>query len=144
MEPVTKSKAVMISGLDPRTVQFYTDRGAVTPIEGGGSRGVKLKYNKDGLFMLCLIKQMYDFGMTIETITDVARWVEKNKMLRRMEKGIQKHGDVFFVTVKIENGKAIAGLHEYNPHYDTISRIMADDDSILVIDAGKILDHLNR
>jgi DNA-binding transcriptional MerR regulator len=144
MDPGTKSEAAEITGLDPRTIQFYTDRKAVTPVEGGGSRGAKMKYDRDGLFMLCLIKKMYDFGMTIDRITDVARLVEKWKRLDLISEARKSGGGICFISIKIEKGRAIPSLHEMGQVYDdTIAKIMSQSDAVLLIDAGKILDKLN-
>ena len=67
-----KKEVAEIVGLPPRTIQFYTDSGVVTPdVYQGRRRGDHHKYSVRNLFEFALIKKLREFGMVVSVIRKI-------------------------------------------------------------------------
>lgn len=81
---VQKKRAVEITGLSARRVQFYVDHSVITirVRRGGEGRGAIIEYSDDNLVDLMIIKQLADYGMTVSIIKKIISSIHSNALFK--------------------------------------------------------------
>jgi DNA-binding transcriptional MerR regulator len=79
---VQKKRAVEITGLSPRRVQFYVDHSVITirVRRGGEGRGAIIEYSDGNLVDLMIIKELIDYGMTVSKIKQLNKIIHDNSL----------------------------------------------------------------
>ena len=69
-----RKEASEITKIPARTIQFYTDRGFVTPdVAAPTGRGTTRRYSLKNLVELSLVKELTRHGFTLNTIAEIMR-----------------------------------------------------------------------
>lgn len=72
----TNSEIKDETGLTLRQIQYYTTEKIVTPKRKGSGRGSHHKYSQDNLLDFFVIRELWSYGITIQTIRDIFDQVE--------------------------------------------------------------------
>ena len=90
-----RKKASEITQIPARTIQYYTDRGFVTPeVAAPTGRGTTRRYSLKNLVELSLVKELTRYGFTLNTIEGIMRemggsldeyWDESNDIARETD-----------------------------------------------------------
>ncbi|UCF03055.1 MAG: MerR family transcriptional regulator, partial [Deltaproteobacteria bacterium] len=74
-----RKEASKITKIPPRTIQYYTDRGFVTPdVAAPTGRGTTRRYSLKNLVELSFVKELSRHGYTLEKIDGIMRDVRKS------------------------------------------------------------------
>lgn len=89
-----RKEASEITKIPARTIQFYTDRGFVTPdVAAPKGRGTTRRYSLKNLVELSLVKELSGHGYTLEKIEVIMQVVS-----RSLDKYWDKSNDIALVT----------------------------------------------
>lgn len=81
----TKNEVGRISGLSPRLVQYYSERGILIPgVESGEGRGKVRRYSKQNVVEAGIIKHLADYGMTVGRVREIMAKVKDFMLFRRL------------------------------------------------------------
>ena len=90
-----RKQASEITQIPARTIQYYTDRGFVTPeVAAPTGRGTTRRYSLKNLVELSLVKELTRYGFTLNTIEGIMRemggsldeyWDESNDIARETD-----------------------------------------------------------
>jgi DNA-binding transcriptional MerR regulator len=81
MKGFNKKRVAEITGLSPRLVQFYTEEGVVIPeVDKGEGRGHARRYSRKNLYEFIIIRQLSEFGLTLETVRTLLQLVRMTFM----------------------------------------------------------------
>lgn len=86
MKDFNKKEIVEMTGLPPRTIQFYTEEGIIIPeIENPGGRGKRRKYSEHNLKQLYILKELIGIGMNLKKIRCfLSNAPEKREIIKAM------------------------------------------------------------
>lgn len=85
MKSYTKKEIVEITGLTPRQVQFYTEEHIVSAdIDEGKGRGHIRRYSRQNVLEFLIIKELNNYGMTLQYIKLVVDWVKSDYMKKKI------------------------------------------------------------
>ena len=110
-EEFTKKRTAEISGLSLRAVQYYTERGLVTPeLDPGEGRGSTRLYSMTNLHEFALIKALSQYGMAYSQLRDIMDHVRMmlfskgTSAFRKQREPGQKDGP-FLAIYRLSNGE---------------------------------------
>ena len=136
----TKKKVAEVTGLTPRLVQFYTERGVVTPeVDEGRGRGRFRLYSRNNILEFAVINELVSYGMTVYKIGVILQALRDSGFLNWQ--GLYKT-DAFVIIYQRENARYIKP--DFRLSYNKPLELKKIDgyDSALVINLGQTLSRL--
>ena len=80
MQARTLSELTTLTGLKPRTVQFWTSNGVLYPEEGTkhGGPGIHRKYNQTEVIIACLMAELSRFNIQVGKLVSIAAYIRES------------------------------------------------------------------
>lgn len=141
-EVITKKRVAEITGLKLRAVQYYTERGIVTPdIDPGEGRGNLRRYGPRNLVEFSLIKVLTEYGMGFSYLKNIMDHVtmllfpdrEGTSIYRKGMEPDQENGP-YLAIYKLSNGQISPDEPSMGALFDVVDyKKMDKASSVLVI-----------
>jgi len=158
MNEFSKKQAAEATGLSLRAIQYYTERGVVSPdVDEGAGKGSKRLYSKQNLVELSIIKALSEYQIAfpiVKTVMDLLRtplpYKKEDKEMKVHSGGIleiweQIESSAYIELFKREKGflpmfsvKKKGDDFTINPQWLDMS------DSVLIIDFEKIVRRIRE
>jgi DNA-binding transcriptional MerR regulator len=82
----TKKQAAEALGISSRTIQFHTDQGLLVPeVSNPKGRGTTRKYSRKNLVELLIIRELANYGLTLEKIKSIMRLAQKTGLAQKWD-----------------------------------------------------------
>ncbi|MBW2631053.1 MAG: MerR family transcriptional regulator [Deltaproteobacteria bacterium] len=148
----TKKQISEITRLSLRLVQFYTEEGVVIPdIDEGKGRGKRRKYSCKNLTEFLLIKELSDYGITLQKIKFIMNFLNLKTTVfidnsRDIEDGLEEYNiKTYIIIYKDIDGKigirhvTRAGKGDRKDMENLLNGVTDEYQSILIINFSKLL-----
>lgn len=92
MQVRTLSELATLTGLKPRTIQFWTSNGVLLPEEGTkhGGPGVHRQYGQTEVIIACILASISQFNIQIGRLTAIATYIRQSIEYSHWYNGIVK------------------------------------------------------
>lgn len=121
-----------IVGISQRCLDYWDERGIVTPSEKGASgKGSERRYSYDDLLKLSVVKKLRESGLSLQRI---------RKGLAKLRKNVADH-DPLLTEVLVTDGRS---LHQVTPNPAAVKDILAGGQLVFSVVAVGQIDEVLR
>ena len=152
----TKNQVHDLTGLSARLVQYYTERGIISPeIDEGLGRGKVRRYSKKNVVEFAILKGLSDYGMTFSIIENVFSLMRSYLPIRQDDVMSIDKEDIIGKWKTFKNGAYIVlymvdgepevwfwSRRDANIVFD--KEYLGKSESVLLINLGRIVEKLGN